>query len=267
MKTVESMRSAILQEPLSDDLIQDLLPDSTSAYMLLAGRSGIGKTFILLNILYCLASGRPFLSRKTKQCKVGYLSLEGDSRKILKRFDVIGESFPEASGNIYWEHTLPFKLDDAGVVKLMELVTGLDVVGIDPLRPMVAGDYTTPKDASTFLLNLRKVQNETGTTIILTHHIRKPDKRVKVQPEDLLFEIKGASEYVEAANSVLLLERASQPKDSSNRFAPSSDSKALHFVKIKDAPAEPKPTIMSFNDGLMLFQPQLDFSGDAEAKS
>ncbi len=259
MKTVDQMRNSILREPLADDLIQDLLPHSTTTYMLIAGRSGIGKTFLLLNILYCLASGKPFLSHKTKQCKAGYLSFEGDRRKILTRFDTIGRSFPNTRDYIHWEHTLAFPLNNPGIETLMELVTGLDVVGIDPLRPLVAGDYTTPKDASAFLTNLRKVQNETSTTIILTHHIRKPDKRYKVQPEDLLFEIKGASEYVEAATTVLLMERASQPRGDFGKFASGSMLKNLHFVKIKDAPTEPQPVTLRFNSDSMLYEPMTDF--------
>jgi len=259
MKTVDEMRNSILREPPADDLVQDLLPHSTTAYMLIAGRSGIGKTFLLLNILYCLASGKPFLSHKTKQCKVGYLSFEGDSRKILTRFDTIGDSFPGIGDYIFWEHALPFPLNNPGIEKMMELITGLDVVGIDPLRPLVAGDYTMPKDASAFLSNLRKVQNETSTTIILTHHIRKPDRRNKVQPEDLQFEIKGASEYVEAATTVLLMERASQPRDDLGKWASSSMLKNLHFVKVKDAPTEPMPIIMRFNSDTMLYEPMTNF--------
>lgn len=265
MKTVEEMRNSILREPPADDLIQDLLPHSTTAYMLLVGRSGIGKTFLLLNILYCLASGTPFLNRKTKQCKVGYLSFEGDRRKILIRFDTIGSSFPEASGYIHWEHALPFPLNNLGIEHLEELITGLDVVGIDPLRPLVAGDYLTPKDAGTFLNKLRQVQNDTSTTFILTHHIRKPDRRYKVQPEDLQYEVKGASEYVEAATTVLLMEKATQPRDEFGKWILGTQFKHLHFVKIKDAPTEPKPVTLRFNSEKMLYEPITDVFKEEES--
>jgi RecA-family ATPase len=87
MKSINQARREILSRPQTDDLIQDLLPDSSQAYMLICGRSGIGKTFLALNILYCLATGTPFLSHKTKTCNVGYLSMEGSDVKILKRFD------------------------------------------------------------------------------------------------------------------------------------------------------------------------------------
>ena len=153
---------------------------------------------------------------------------------------------------------MPTKLTSASFDELAELISDLDVAAFDPLRPMVPGDFTNPKDASAFLSTLRRLQNETGTTLVLTHHIRKPDRKVKVHPEDLQYEIKGATEYVDAANTVLLLERASQPRDPANRFASATNHKALHFVKVKDAPADPKPMVLQFNETSLLFQPVVD---------
>ena len=256
MKSLSSMRDEILSRPEANDLIQDLLPDSSSAYMLICGRSGIGKTFLGLNLLFCLAAGVPFLSHKTKQCEVGYLSMEGSDRKILKRFDTLAASFPEGTeDHIRWEHTTAITLTDEGYERLAEIITGLDVVVIDPLRPLVPGDYTTPKDANAFLKKLQELQNETSTRIILIHHIRKPDKRLKVQPEDLQFEVKGASEYVEAATTVLLLERAPQPKDDYGKFLPTNDDRILYFSKVKDAPTDLLPNTLRFNRDTMVFQP------------
>ena len=265
MKPLSKMRNEIMNRPPADDLIQDLLPDSSSAYMLICGRSGVGKTFLALNILYCLATGMPFLSHKTKPCKVGYLSMEGSDQKILNRFNTISNSFPpNAEDNIHWQHTTAITLTDTGLQQLEEIVTGLDVVIVDPLRPLIAGDYTMPKDANTFLKRLQRIQNETSTRIILIHHIRKPDKRVKVQPEDLQFEVKGAAEYVEAATTVLHLERAKQPQDNLGRFQHSSDDRVLHFVKVKDAPTELKPITLRFDRARMLFLPLINNSPEEQ---
>jgi hypothetical protein len=258
MKLLSEKRNEILARPLADDLIQDLLPDSSSAYMLICGRSGIGKTNLALNLLYCLASGIPFLSHKTKQCEVGYLSMEGSDLKILNRFDILSRSFPGAEEHIQWEHSLAITLNPEGIARLEEIITGLDAVIIDPMRPLIPGDYTTPKDANLFLKNLQKLQNETNTRLVLIHHIRKPDKRVRVHAEDLIFEVKGASEYVEAATTVLLLERAPQPKDGFGKFLQSTDDRLLSFVKVKDAPTDLKPVRLRFDRDRMLFLPLTD---------
>ena len=256
MKSLQAMINEINARPPADDLIQDLLPDSSSAYMLICGRSGIGKTFLAMNILYCLASGTPWVSHKTKRCKAGYLSMEGSDLKIKDRFEAIGKSFNSDSiSNIYWQHTMALTLNQQSIIKLEEILTGLDVAIIDPMRPLVAGDYTSPKDASQFLKNLQIVQNETHTRLILLHHVRKPDRKVKVQPEDLQFEVKGAGEYVEAATTVLLLERAPQPKDNFGKFLPKTNDKMLHFVKVKDAPSGEHPIRLRFNGESRLFEP------------
>ena len=147
-------------------------------------------------------------------------------------------------------------LNSEGIFKLESIITGLNVVIIDPLRPLVPGDYTSPKDANNFLKNLQQVQNETGTRLILLHHIRKPDRRYKVQPEDLQYEVKGAGEYVEAATTVLLLERARQTKDLYGKFrSVSPQEKELYFVKVKDAPTDLKPVTLHFNEDTWLFEP------------
>jgi RecA-family ATPase len=263
MKTLKEMINEIDIRPPANDLIQDLLPDSSNSYMLICGRSGIGKTFLALDILFCLASDTPWFSHRTRQCKAGYLSMEGSDRKIKERFETISKSFNhDAQNNIYWQHTMAMTLNQQGITNLESIVTGLTVVIIDPMRPLVAGDYTSPKDATQFLKNLQKVQNETGVRVILLHHIRKPDKKVKVQPEDLQFEVKGASEYVEGANTVLLLERAPQPKDLSGKFLPKTNDRMLHFVKIKDAPIGEKPIRLHFDTETKLFQPVSDTYGD-----
>ena len=263
MRAASDRLTEIASQPPSDDLIQDMLPNSPSAYGLLAGRSGIGKTFLILQMACCVASGTPFLNRKTKKCKTGLLTLEGAESKLAIRVNRIAESYPGAIENLFWEHALPFRLDDAGVDKLASIMTGLNFVIIDPLRPLVAGDYTSPKDAATFLVNLRKAQEKSGTVILLIHHIRKPDRRVRVQPEDLQFEIKGATEYVDGATSVLLLEKAPQGRNEQGKLQPVSTNKALHFVKIKDGPTDDGPSILSFNSDLMLFLPVSQITDDS----
>lgn len=266
MRTLIEARKEIKSRPPADDLIQDLLPDSSSAYMLICGRAGIGKTFLALYLLFCLATGKPFLSFKTKQCQVGYLSMEGSDRKILNRFDTISESFPGAEANISWEHSLPITLNEKGYERLGEIVSGLDVFIIDPMRPLVMGDYTAPKDATLFLKTLQKLQNDTSTRVILIHHIRKPDRKVKVQPEDLQYEVKGATEYVEAATTVLLLEKSPQPKDHYGKFLPSTDDKLLHFCKVKDSTTDLRPITLRFQRDTMLYLPITDHYDEEEAE-
>jgi hypothetical protein len=223
--------------------------------MLICGRSGIGKTNLVLYLAFCIATRRKFFSLETEQKITGYLSFEGGQRQIANRFMKLQQTFGSAGEYLHWEHSMPIKLNSKGKDDLKSLITGLEVAIIDPLRPLVCGDHMKPTDASHFLENLREVQNDTGTTIILVHHIRKPDRKLRVQPEDLQFEIKGATEYVDGAATVLLLERPGHVKDESGKFVSSSEDRILYFPKVKDAPAEFKPIHLRFFRDELLFKP------------
>ncbi len=265
MLTVEQAIEEIKKQPVSDDIIKDLLPNSTAAYMLICGRSGIGKTNLILYLAFCIATGRKFFSMETKQKIVGYLSFEGSKPQIAKRFQKLQNTFGSAGENLRWHHSMPIKLDSSGIFDLRMLLDGLDVAIIDPLRPLVLGDWMKPADASAFLESLREVQDKTGTTVILVHHIRKPDRKTRVLPEDIQFEIKGATEYVDAAATVMLLERPRYAREESGQFTSNSGDRVLFLPKVKDAPAEFKPLNLRFFRDELLFKPitrQYDYEGE-----
>ncbi|MFC1955549.1 AAA family ATPase [Chloroflexota bacterium] len=264
MKTVDQVIEDLKKEPPSEDIIKDLLPNSTTAYMLICGRAGIGKTNLVLYLAYSIATGRKFFSLETKQETVGYLSFEGGRHQIANRFHKLMQTFGSAGDYLRWEHTMPIKLNSKGKDELKRLISGLDVAIIDPLRPLVCGDCMKPADASAFLENLRDVQNDTGAVIILVHHIRKPDRKLRVLPEDLQFEIKGLTEYVDGAATVLLLDRPRHSRDESGRFSSNPDDRILYFPKIKDAPTEFRPMKLRLNRDELIFKPIIDRYEDEE---
>ena len=255
MMSLSSWRQAVLADPPRNDLIEDVIPNSPSEYCIICGRAGIGKTNLALGMGFCLATGRPWFSHKTTKCKVGYLAFEGPKAKLLGRVEKLLISYPDAEPNLYIERSLPFKLVDKALDDFKFLIEGLDVVIIDPIREIVPGDYTKPEYASTFITALKTVCNEAHTVAILLHHIRKPDKRVAVRPEDLQFEVKGASDYVDAAGTLLLLERARQARKSDGRFGSNPDDRTLHFCKVKDSPGELYPLYLRFNRNTLIFEP------------
>lgn len=248
-------RDRVLLDPPSDDLIADILPNCPSEYLLLCGRSSIGKTNLVLGMTFSLATGQPWFSHKTKQCRVGYLGFEGSPKKLLTRFDKLAKSFPDTKGNLLVDRALPFKLSGPGINQLRTTLAGLDVVIIDPIRYIVPGDYTKPEAASAFITTLKDVCNTTCTIPILIHHVRKPDRRLTVRPEDLAFEVKGATDYVDAAGTVLLLERARQARSVDGRFGSNADDRVLHFCKVKDSPTEMYPLNLRFNRDTLIYEP------------
>ena len=137
MKPVEQVLIDLKNTPSSDDIIKDLLPDSTTAYMLICGRSGIGKTNLVLYLAYCIATGSKFFSMETKQKIIGYLSFEGGQQQIANRFEKLKQTFGSAGAYLLWEHSMPIKLNVKGRDDLKRIISGLEVAIIDPLRPLV----------------------------------------------------------------------------------------------------------------------------------
>lgn len=258
MLPLGAWRAKVVADPPTEDIIQDLLPNASTEYLAICGRAGIGKTNLALHLAFCLATETPWFSHKTKRCRVGYLGFEGTPRKLLTRFDKLQDSFGDPGEYLLVERALPFKLIKAGVDRFLRTIEGLDIVIIDPLRYIVPDDYTKPEAASAFILTLKECCGKTETIPILLHHIRKPDRRLTVRPEDLAFEVKGATDYVDAAATVVLLERARQPRTKDGRFGSNTDDRVLHFCKVKDAPAEILPLKLKFNRDTLIYEPILD---------
>ena len=131
MKTVDQVIEDLKKQPTTDDIIKDLLPHSTTAYMLICGRWGIGKTNLVLYLAFCIATGRKFFSLETKQKTLGYLSFEGGEHQIAKRFQKLRETFGSAGEYLRWEHSMPIRLNSKGKDDVKRLITGLEVAIID----------------------------------------------------------------------------------------------------------------------------------------
>ena len=201
MLTLAAWRQKVIADPPTEDLIKDILPNACTEYMLVCGRAGIGKTNLVLYLAFCLATGTPFLSHKTKQCRTGYLGFEGTPRKLLARFDKLQDSFQDPGDFLLVERSLPFKLSRTDTDKFTRKIEGLEIIIIDPLRYIVCDDYTKPEAASTFISTLRECCAKTGTIPILVHHVRKPDRRLTVRPEDLALKKLPASLLIRALPS------------------------------------------------------------------
>ena len=64
----------------------------TEGFNVLVGDSKVGKSWLALYLAYCLASGSPFLGRKTDPCVVFYLGLEDNEARFKSRFEKMGFS-------------------------------------------------------------------------------------------------------------------------------------------------------------------------------
>ena len=247
-KWVQDVRS----RPVRPDLIQDVLPDGNEL-MLLAGRTGIGKTNLVLQLAYCLATGTPFFGLKCAKVVVGYIGFEGTAVKMADRLEKIRANFPDPGDNLRFTLAKPFILEKK-LTYFAKEVEGCRVVILDPLRYLVGRDYCKPKDAVAFLGLLSNILAKLKLTAIICHHIKKPNPNLLIDPGEI-YELKGATEYVDAATSVLILERKRQGHKSGGGFAPvDPDLVTLHFAKHRDAVGDLPPIDLKLNRKKLLFE-------------
>jgi len=234
------------------DLIEELLPDAYE-FMLLAGRTGIGKTNLALHLAYCLATGTPFFGLKCLKTTVGYIAFEGTIDKMVDRLKKIGGNFADPDDSFRFQLSPPFVLERK-LEQFSSWVSGCRVIILDPLRYLVAGDSCKPPDAIRFISLLKGKLVELKTTAIICHHIRKPNAASLMEPGDL-YEMKGATEYADAATSVLMVERTRQGHNPGGGFAHvNPDSITLYFAKHRDAVGELQPINLQLNREKLIFE-------------
>lgn len=251
---VEKWIGHVRSQPKVPDLVEELI-SVQSGFVLLGGRTGIGKTNLVLQLAFSVATGAGFLGLHTRQADVGYLGFEGAPAKMADRLEKLGRSFSGWKGHLRFALRTPLKLE-GNEAQFLAMFEGVGLVIFDPLKYLVTGDYIKPADAQRFVAGILRLADSLGAPILVSHHIRKPDMRGLFQPGDL-YELKGAGDYVEAATTVMLLERERQGHKPGGGFAPvSRDHAELHFPKTRDAVADLEPIALRFDRERLLFVPR-----------
>lgn len=234
------------------DIVEDIFPPGNN-FSILAGRPGIGKSVLGLQLAFCVATGTGFLGFKVNKGIAGYMTFESSREKLLDRIRKMGRNFPDPGDDLRVDVVPMFKLAK-DPKRFQAILEDCRLVVIDTLRYLVQGDYTRPSDASVFLDQLLSVLQPKGTSVVFCHHIRKPDQRSLLDPGNL-FDVKGAGDYCEAATSVLLLERVRQGhKPTGGYAAVNPNMRTLYFPKTRDAVAEMNPIDITLNRAKLIFE-------------
>ena len=246
IKPIEEWAEALANRKPRPQLIQDILANQRGEYMAIAGRTGIGKTNLALCLGFCLATGTPFFELKCRKVKVAFLAFEGDSFNLMERYNKLKGNFPPTERKLRFA-MLPLSNPKHMFDEVFDKTDGCRVIILDPVKYIVLGEYLKPKDADTFLKRFKEYLPIHKMSAIITLPIRKPNEKSLIRPGDV-YSMKGATEYSDAATSVLLLEKKAYDR--------SSDEVALHFAKQRIAPRELGSINLSFNRNSCLFEPQ-----------
>lgn len=146
---------------------------------LVIGLGGAKKTWVMIDLGVCGASGKSWLGMAVKQCNVLIIDEEsGDARladriEMVMKGELVDENIPIFSVSLAQFNLLKKLADVDEMIALIEAVDAKLVI-IDALADiMVGGDENSVKDTQPVLASLRKVAEVTGVAIIVIHHVNK----------------------------------------------------------------------------------------------
>lgn len=158
--------------------IKDVLPSQGTAVVF--GPSGSGKSFLVLDMLQSLASGREWFGRRVKPCSVTYIALEGEAG-LSGRVEAYRMHHGSTSPNIRYM-VQPFRLLNADDIN--ELVLAIQAAGtggvvvLDTLSRATPGsDENDSKAMGQIVAAAKILQDLIGGLVLLVHHTGKDASR------------------------------------------------------------------------------------------
>lgn len=188
------------------------------------GQFGSKKTWSLLDLAVCVASGKQWLNFDVNPCKVLIVDEESGERRLADRLGSIirGELAPEGvpvNSVSLAQFNLRDNPNDLNALIILISETGAKLVIIDALADiMLGGDENAVKDTQPVFAGLRKASELTGASFIVIHHSNK------------LGGYRGSSAIAGAIDSMLLIQ--SKPESDLITFKTEKvrDGKPLTFA-------------------------------------
>lgn len=162
-------------------LIKDLF--ERNSLIMLAGPSYSFKSFLLIDWILCMASGRNWLGRPTIPCKVGYALGEGKSSLIkriaawVKYNDLTPDQETKLNENFRVTFEVPQMASKASVDNMLADIEreGFkpDVIAIDTFaRSFVGLDENDARDTGLWIESADRLR-QLGYSVIFLHHTKK----------------------------------------------------------------------------------------------
>lgn len=179
---VMSSLSEVADMPAIPWLIEDTFRER--GFVLLYGESGAGKSWTALDMALSIATGTQWGQMATRRARVLYLTLEDCKAGTLPRAKAWikdrGISVPDDALKLIDE---PVQLDR--IEETMGFIRTVRDSGFDPeliifdtLALSTAGiDENTAKDTGAVVGNVKRIQRELGTAVMLVHHAKKDEPR------------------------------------------------------------------------------------------
>lgn len=180
--------------------------------LMLSGAPGIGKSQFALDVAAHIATGTPYLDWKTRQCRVGFLSLEMGPIQLKNILENQLQSWSNLKRDILNENLMLYPhgesiyLDNEDNQKHVEkLIKGdhLAVLIIDSLAATSGEEFSSEKVAKGVLDWIAHVKKKYNCAIWLIHHNRKATSENK-KPNSIS-DVHGAVAIAARMDTVIIL--------------------------------------------------------------
>ena len=165
-------------------LVESVMPED--AEVVLFGKSGAGKSFVMLDMALCVVTGKPWLeSFSVEQGPVVYIAAEG-LRGLTRRAKAWTKHHGRTKddlANWFWYKGALNLLDDYEVSAFVSEVSrmvgpSVALVVIDPLaRCMAGGDENSTKDMGLAVASIDRILQGLGCTVAVVHHTGHNEER------------------------------------------------------------------------------------------
>lgn len=152
--------------------VDQVLP--TQGLVVVYGRPGEGKTFVMLDLALCVATGQPWHGHETVQGTVIYVSAEGTAG-VRTRAEAWEQYYQQQAGEFFVVREAVPLLDPGAVDEFIATIRdeGLDpsLLVFDTLaRCFGTGDENSTQDMNAVVAAVGRCQAAFGCTVVLVHH-------------------------------------------------------------------------------------------------
>lgn len=186
------------------ELVEGVLHKGTKG--VLASVSKAGKTWLLLYMALCIATGRKFLRWNTTRGKVLFINLEIQTAFIKERLQTLMDRLGlKDSGDLdFWNirgKTADFEALVANIIKAAE-GKGYSLIVLDPIYKMMGGKSENGAGGVALLCNqLERLAEKTGAAVVYSHHFAKGNPKKKTAMDRM----SGSGVFARDADSILTL--------------------------------------------------------------
>ena len=208
-----------IESPKVKWFVEGLIPERSVNF--LAGKRASYKSWGSIHLALGVANGMTVFGKFTtnKPCYVLYLDEENGVETLKERFKIIkdGMGLETETNNIGFLSFEGIKLEDPkwrGKLENFLLKHSPCVIIVDSFRRFIRAEENDATEINkVFTETIRPIAEKCNATWILLHHLRKGISGRR--PDDAMDELRGSSELVNYADSVLIFER---PPKLENKF-------------------------------------------------